>query len=121
MKQKKSYAVKAALIGAVSGILNGLFGSGGGIAAVPLMEKAGLEAKKSHATSVALILCLSVTAVIGYSLGGRLDLDMAIPLIPAGLAGAIVGTLLLKRVDNSLLRRIFGAIMIISGVRMLLK
>ena len=120
MHTKNKFRLKSAAIGFTGGILNGLFGSGGGIAAVPLMEKAGIEPKKSHATSVALILCLSVTAVIGYSLGGRLDLDTAIPLIPAGLAGAIVGTLLLKRVNNSLLRRIFGAIMIISGVRMVL-
>lgn len=119
MKEININAAKAVLIGAVSGLLNGLFGSGGGIAAVPLLEKAGLEPKKSHATSVALILCLSIAAVIGYSLGGRLDFGTALPLIPAGLAGAVVGTLLLKRLDNSILRRIFGAVMIISGVRML--
>lgn len=112
---------KSALIGGVSGILNGLFGSGGGIAAVPLLEKAGLEAKKSHATSVVLIFCLSIAAVIGYYLGGGLDFNTALSLIPSGLLGAAVGAIILKRTDNRLLRRIFGAVMIISGVRMLLK
>ncbi len=49
----------SALIGAAAGFLNGLFGSGGGIAAVPLLEKNGVEKKKAHAESVALIMVLS--------------------------------------------------------------
>lgn len=120
MKDKKQN-LKSTLIGFISGILNGLFGSGGGIAAVPLFEKTGVEAKKSHATSVALIFCLSIAAVIGYYLGGNLDFGTALSLIPSGLLGAAVGSGLLKRIDNTLLRRIFGVVMLISGGRMLFK
>ncbi len=119
--KNKTKALASALIGAVSGILNGLFGSGGGIAAVPLLEKSGVEARKSHATSVALIFCLSIAAAIGYYLGGNLDIKTALPLIPSGFLGAAIGSVLLKKIDNSLLRRIFGAVMLISGVRMLLQ
>ncbi len=110
---------RAALLGLISGVLNGLFGSGGGIAAVPLMEKGGVEPRKSHATSVALIFCLSIAAAIGYYIGGGLDFRTAFSLIPSGLLGAAVGGTLLKKVNNSVLRRIFGVVMIISGVRML--
>ncbi len=113
--------LKSALIGGVSGILNGLFGSGGGIAAVPLLESTGIEARKSHATSVVLIFFLSIAATIGYWLGGSMDFATALKLIPSGLLGAAIGSVLLKKVDNNLLRRIFGAVMLISGVRMLLK
>ncbi len=120
MKTTKTH-LKSALIGATSGILNGLFGSGGGIAAVPLLEKADLEPKKSHATSVALIFCLSIAAAIGYYISGNLDIKTAMSLIPSGLLGAAIGSTLLKKIDNSLLRRIFGIVMLVSGVRMLLK
>lgn len=113
--------IKYALIGAVSGILNGLFGSGGGIAAVPMLEKAGLEAKKSHATSVVIIFFLSIAATVGYYLGGRLDFETALSLIPSGLLGAAIGSILLKKIDNGILRRIFGVVMIISAVRMFMK
>lgn len=113
--------LKFAAIGAVSGILNGLFGSGGGIAAVPLLEKSGIEPKKSHATSVVIIFFLSIAATIGYYVGGRLDFGTALSLIPSGLLGAAIGSILLKKIKNGLLRRIFGIMMIISAVRIFMK
>ena len=48
------------ILGAVTGAVNGIFGSGGGVVAVPMLNGAGIEAKKSHATSLALTLPLSV-------------------------------------------------------------
>lgn len=118
---QKKYRLKSAAIGFISGILNGLFGSGGGIAAVPLLEKLGVEPKKSHATSVIIIFFLSIAAAIGYYAGGGLDFGTAFSYIPSGLAGAAIGAVVLKKIDNSLLRRIFGIIMLISAVRMLTK
>lgn len=38
--------MKMALLGLVTGIANGFFGSGGGIVAVPMLKKTGLEPKK---------------------------------------------------------------------------
>lgn len=116
MKGKK---IRPLIMGAVSGILNGLFGSGGGIAAVPMLEKMGISAKESHATSVILIFFLSIAAAVGYYMGGNMNIGAALRLIPSGLLGAAVGAILLKRIDNSLLRRLFGAVMLISGARML--
>ena len=117
MKKKGKYIV----IGALSGVLNGLFGSGGGIAAVPLLRKAGLEPRKSHATSVVIIFFLSIAAVIGYYIGGRLDFAEALGYIPSGLLGAAIGAVLLKKIDNSLLRRIFGGVMVISAIRIFMR
>jgi len=121
MENNKAFKIKSSAIGLTSGILNGLFGSGGGIAAVPLLERLGVEPKKSHATSVIIIFFLSIAAAIGYYTGGGLDFETAFSYIPAGLAGAAVGTILLGKIDNSLLRRIFGVIMLISAARMLMK
>lgn len=118
---KNKYRIKSAAIGFTSGILNGLFGSGGGIAAVPLIERLGIEPRKSHATSVIVIFFLSISAAIGYYAGGELDFATAFSYIPSGLAGAAIGAVMLRKIDNSLLRRIFGVIMLISAVRMLLK
>jgi len=107
------------IIGLIAGLFNGLFGSGGGVAAVPLLERAGVEAKKSHATSVALIFVLSLVSAGMYALKGKLDVSTALMFIPGGLAGALVGAFLLKKTPNSVLRRVFGAVMLISAVRML--
>jgi len=73
------------ILGLIIGLLNGIFGSGGGIIAVLLMTFIlKLENKIAHATSISIILPLS------------------------------------SKISNSLLRRIFGVVMIISAVRMIL-
>jgi uncharacterized membrane protein YfcA len=114
-------------IGLAAGLLNGLFGSGGGVAAVPLLERCPadgesgrLEQRKCHATSVVLILVLSVVSAGMYALGGRLDVYTAAEFIPSGLLGALVGAVLLKKINNDLLRRIFGAVILISALRMIM-
>ena len=108
------------LIGITAGLLNGMFGSGGGAATVPLLEKSGLEQKKCHATSVVLIFVLSLVSAGMYAFYGRLDIRAAAQFIPAGLLGAAVGALVLKKIRSSLLKRVFGAVILISAVRMLM-
>lgn len=113
--------MKKHLMGLVCGLLNGMFGSGGGVAAVPMLEGSGLEAKKSHATSVALIFVLSIATTISYLMGDKLDFQMAWQYVPYGTAGAVIGAVLLKRMPNSLLRRVFGVIILAAAVRILVK
>lgn len=113
--------MKKWILGFICGALNGLFGSGGGTAAVPLLESIGLEPKKSHATSVALIFIFSLATTVVYLLNGNLDTELALKYIPYGIVGAITGAVILKKIPNSLLRRIFGAIVLISAIRLFLK
>jgi uncharacterized membrane protein YfcA len=115
-KGKLYYALSGALIGAV----NGLFGSGGGVAAVPALKNAGLTVKESHASSLAVTLPLSAVSAAVYSFGADFKWGDALPLIPFGLAGAVVGGLVLKKISNVWLKRIFGGLLILAGGRMLL-
>lgn len=109
-----------ALLGAVTGFANGIFGSGGGAAAVPMLKKAGYEEKKAHACSLALTLPLSVVSVCMYSAENMFDYKSALPLIPFGLVGAITGAVLMKKISPKLLSVVFGIIMIAAGGRNLL-
>ena len=113
--------MKKHIMGLLCGLLNGMFGSGGGVAAVPMLESTGIEAKKSHATSVALIFVLSVATTISYLMGDKLDFELALQYIPYGVIGAVIGAVLLKKTPNSLLRRVFGVIILIAAVRILVK
>ncbi len=117
MKKEKLYFY---LLGAVTGICNGLFGSGGGIVAVPMLQKGGVPVKNSHATSLALTLPLSAVSAFFYACGNSFQWSDALPLIPFGLAGALAGSLLMKKIPNTLLKKVFGILLIISGGRMLL-
>ncbi|MGI5958576.1 MAG: sulfite exporter TauE/SafE family protein [Massiliimalia sp.] len=115
-KNHKSY-----LLGIVAGTLNGLFGSGGGIALVPMLEHLKLPPQKAHATSVAMILPLSIASALGYwSQNVPIHWDFLLSLLPWGILGSACGAFLLQKIPNHLLRRVFGALLIYSGVRMLL-
>ncbi len=109
MKKYKDY-----FYGFLCGVLNGLFGAGGGVIAVPCLEKSGLEQKKAHASSVALIFILSLVTFVIYLLNDRIDFKAAMDYIPYGFIGAVIGTALLKKMPGKWLRKAF-ALMIIAG------
>ncbi len=117
MKKGKIYFY---IVGAVTGLCNGLFGSGGGIAAVPMLQKGGVDVKNSHATSLALTLPLSVISAFFYAYDKSFRWGDALPLIPFGLAGAVLGGVLMKKIPTTALKKVFGIILIISGGRLLL-
>lgn len=110
---------KNAIIGTLSGFLNGMFGSGGGLVAVPLIQKLlDTEQKKAHATSISIILPLSVVSAFLYFNGGHLDFFEALKYVPFGILGALVGAWLLKKVPNKILKKIFAFFLIFAAVRM---
>jgi hypothetical protein len=111
--------VQKSIIGVSAGLLNGLFGSGGGVVTVPLLERSGLEQRKCHATSVVLIFVLSFVSAGMYALHDKLEFGKALEFVPAGLVGAVIGAILLRRVKNRALKRVFGIIIIVSAIRML--
>ncbi len=126
MKQKKSAknrTVSRLITGAgglFAGFFNGLFGAGGGMLAVPALELSGLEVEKSHATSIALILPLCIFSSVLYLADGRVQLSDALPYLPGGVVGAIVGSTLLCKLSPVWIKRIFGVLMMWAGVRMII-
>ncbi len=109
------------ITGISSGIANGLFGSGGGLISVPFLEKSGLDAKSAHGTSIGITLVLSIASAVIYLLKGSVDISLALKLIPGGLAGAAAGAILMKKISNSLLKKIFAIFLIISGLKLFLR
>jgi uncharacterized membrane protein YfcA len=117
--KKKKGKIYFAVAGLIIGVINGLFGSGGGVAAVPALQKADIAVKKAHASSLAVTLPLSMVSAIVYATMDDFKWGDALILIPFGLAGAFIGGLILKKMKNVWLKRIFGGLLIISGVKML--
>lgn len=113
MKAKKFFE------GTLCGFLNGFFGSGGGVVAVPILEKEECKPNEAHATSVALIFILSLVTAMFYGFSGNLDFKAAWKFIPWGVLGAVSGAIFLKKIKAVWLKRIFGGIVTIAAVRML--
>lgn len=112
---------KYLIIGALAGLANGFFGSGGGLFLVPLLSCwTKMEQRHAFATSVAVILPLSVVSVIVYSLKGALDLGFAWPFLIGGAVGGLISGCIFKKIPLTMLRRVFGALILYGGVRALL-
>lgn len=118
MKTNASKKLHMALGGAAIGVINGLLGAGGGMIAVPLLKSQGLSQRKAHAASVMIIFFLSIFSAAVYLFEGRVSVTSAAVYIPGGIAGAVLGALLLGRISDNLLRRIFGIFMIYTGIRL---
>lgn len=103
------------------GIVNALFGAGGGMIAVPLLTKNGLSQKEAQATAVSVILPLTVITSVIYYFQGNLNIMDAVPYIFPGLIGAGIGSFLLKRLPDKILKRIFALFMIWAGARLIFR
>ena len=107
--------------GALGGLANGLFGSGGGLFLVPLMTRwSKLEERKAFATSVAIILSLSIVSSVVYFTKGALDFSTAWPYLLGGGIGGVISGLVFQKVPLNFLRRIFGLLILYGGIRAVL-
>lgn len=112
---------KSLTAGALAGLVNGLMGTGGGTVAVPLyLRWIGLENKRALATTVMTIFPLCALSAAVYAFGGKLSLQSAWPYLAGGLAGGWIGGKLFKKAPAMWLRRGFGALLALGGLRMLL-
>lgn len=112
MKTKKYF------FGFLIGIVNALFGAGGGMIAVPFLKTLGLSQKQAQATAICVILPLTVVSAVIYYVRGYFTLSDAAPFLLFGFPGAILGTLLLSKLKNSFLQTIFSVFMLWAGFRM---
>lgn len=108
------------LAGAFIGFINGFFGGGGGMVAVPVLIKINkLKEKQAHATSLVIILPLTVISAVIYLVGKNIMWDVALTVTVGVCAGGVIGALILKKTKNKIIAYIFCTVMLIAGIRML--
>lgn len=108
-------------IGFFAGLINGLFGSGGGTILVPsLVFLSKILDRKAHATAIAVILPLTIISSIIYIKYGITSIQLALYTTLGSIMGAYIGSRLLSQLSISSLRRLFGCFMIIAAIRMVL-
>ena len=107
-------------MGVVTGVLSGLLGVGGGFVLVPMMVYLlGMNQHRAHGTSLAVISMVVLFSAIFYSRHGQVDWLVAIELMIGGVIGAAVGARLCTFISARRLRRYFGVLMMLIGLRML--
>ena len=112
---------KKLLVGSVSGFLNGLFGAGGGVAAVLFLRDIIEDERRAHASATLMMLLMSGVSLTLYMKGGHVDFKTGFAFMPGGFIGAFLGSVFLKNVKSYVLRRIFGGVIAVSGAVMLFR
>ncbi len=119
MHMRKSWRLR--LSGAAAGLVNGLFGGGGGVPLALLLQRwVGLEQKTALATCVAAVLPLCAVSAAALLAQGGADVRAAVPYLVGGFFGGQVGAWLFSRVPGAWLRRAFALFLLYGGVRYLL-
>jgi Predicted permeases len=113
--------IKYALLGLIIGFTNGIFGAGGGMILILILEKMfSVEEKKSHATATAVILPLCIVSAFIMIKNYKFDWSMVLLISIGGIVGGFIGAKFLNKVSNTNLRKIFGFFIILAGVKMIL-
>ena len=123
-KSGKREAVYLLLTGFGAGLVNGLLGAGGGILVVlSLSAMMGIAEEKRdlYANALCVMLPISAVSCLRYAFAGRMQIEgFGVYALPA-IAGGVVGGILLGRMKAPMLKKLFGALVIWSGIFMIIR
>lgn len=106
--------------GAGAGILNGLFGAGGGMVLAPLMRTlTDMEDHQLFSYSVAILFPICIVSLLFADGWDQFSLSGAIPYLIGSLLGGIGAGLWGKHIPAVWLHRILGALILWGGIRYL--
>lgn len=112
--------IALACFGALSGMLAGLLGVGGGIFMVPFLVLAiGFSQHDAQATSLLVILPTALVATWSLHRQGAVDLGRGLRMGVAGVVGGALGALIALEVSGAALRVIFAVLLAVVGLKLL--
>ena len=108
------------LIGFLGGVAGGALGLGGGAVMVPLLVYwIGLSQHQAQGTVLALLTFpVFFMATWRYYSEGNVKLQIALFMIIGFVVGSMLGAQLVQGIPSAQLKRIFGAFLILIGMKM---
>lgn len=97
-------------IGLLTGFLSGIFGVGGGFVIVPaLVLFSGMPIHRAIATSLLVIVLVSLSGVASHFAAGReISWEVAGLFVMGGVVGLSLGGLFARRISGPLLQKVFA-------------
>lgn len=115
-----------ALAGILSGIVNGLLGTGGGILTVLFLSK--IYAKDSSYSTkdiFAITLCssviMSMASLLFYLSSGCFSASDSALYMLAAVPGGVLGAILLEKLSSKTMKLIFALLVVWAGISMMIK
>jgi len=103
-------------IGLVSGVISGM-GIGGGTVLIPAMIfLAGVSQHSAQGINLTVFIPTALVAICVHSKNKHIRFRLALPLILAGISGAVLGSVLASSMPSRLLRKLFGGFLLVMGI-----
>lgn len=113
--------IKNMLIGLSAGVVSGLFASGGGMIVVPaFIYVLKMNEQEARATSVFTILPMVIASSIFYLRNDYIDWNIGILCAIGGIIGGYIGTKLLKKLSDKILKVTFIIFLFYISIRMII-
>ncbi len=108
-------------LGLVAGMLSGLVGIGGGIVIVPaLVYFLGYSQHQAQGTVLFLFLLpIGILGVFNYYQAGHIAWKTAFVIASTFLIGSYLGSKLSIAIDQSMLKKVFGVIILLLSLKMI--
>ncbi len=116
MQDKGKNVMRSLLCGGAVGLANSLFGGGGGMLAVPMLQRTGLKEKVAHATAILLILPVSLLSFFFYAVKGLYDIEVLLPTAIGVTVGGFLGAKLLQKLPVHAVRLTFAFLQLAAGI-----
>ena len=109
------------IIGLLAGILSGIVGIGGGLLMIPmLIFFLGLSQHAAQGTSLAVMLPpIGILAATNYYKAGFIEWKFALIIATTFIIGGYFGSKFAVSVSAALLKKIFGAVLLVAAVKMI--
>ena len=107
--------LQSGFCGTAVGLANGLFGGGGGMLAVPLLQRVGLTEKRAHATAILWILPISLLSFSLYAAKGFYRAAVLIPTALGVTVGGVLGAKLLGKMPVKAVNLLFAVLQAVAG------
>jgi uncharacterized membrane protein YfcA len=112
MESNPLLLVAVPVVGLAAGFINTLAGSGS-LITLPMLILLGLPANVANGTNRVGVLVQGLVSVATFNRRGALDLGGTLRLLLPAIVGAAVGAELAVDLDEALLRRVIGALMLV--------
>lgn len=124
--EAKKRSMLFALAGILSGIVNGLLGTGGGILTVLFLSK--IYAKDSSYSTkdiFVITLCssviMSMASLLFYLSSGCFSVSDSALYMLAAVPGGVLGAILLEKLSSKTMKLIFALLVVWAGISMMIK
>jgi len=112
--------ISAVFISFIIGTIAALIGMGGGFLFVPsLWLLYNLDTRVAIGTSLAIMVCSSISASVVYSQQKKIHYILAVALIVPAILFSVSGSILARSVDPRILAAAFSIVLIVISLQMM--